>query len=199
MFKLGDSMKRIIKTLFGLTVVLALSTVSLPSSAAEANNNGVTIITWDEASIYKPVASCSSFAFNYANRADVLLTDVEILNAYGDKLGSTIVFSGSGSFTLQVCSQQDFTAPYTIRIETSMKAGAGTFTSTFPFNFLDRPNSGSTKPTPAPVVTPSPKPTADASTTPTTKLVKCKSRSTNKTRIFERTNCPKGFKLVKRF
>lgn len=166
-----------LKKIFAFALVATLVLVNVESASASEATDGTTTVTWDESSMYVP-SGCSSFTFNYTSNATRLyFSNIVLVNAYGDNLGQSLTFNKpSGTTSIQVCYNKDFTPPLKLRLGTEVSGGSWG-TTDFAFSLIPRPS--------APVPT-------------TKKFVSCKN-SKGKISIFQRATCPSGYKLVKRY
>ena len=121
-----------------------------PASASNTLTAGGTSISWDSASFFEP-SGCTQYKFNYSQSANVLLGDIEILNRFGDSIGSTIIFD-SGSKNIQICqsSYSRDEGPFKLVLESTASGGGGSTIAETAISFQSRSGATDTPSPPAP-------------------------------------------------
>jgi len=165
---IGDIMKKITTTLGIFVVLSSIFLNPIAAQAEEFNSDGRAVVNMDLSRAYNPVASCNRYPYTYTTDSTSFMMSISIHNAYGATLGSgpTHFYAGSGSDSIQVCSQQDFTGPLTLAIEITGDNGATNSYRSFPFALLDQtPPAAPAPAAPAPAA-PAPAPAAPAPAAP---------------------------------
>ena len=79
------------KITVGIIAVLATVGLAVPAYAGGGSAGGSSV-SWDDSKMYQPgIYDCNQLLFNYTNDESVYLASIELLNAYGTRLGGDTV------------------------------------------------------------------------------------------------------------
>lgn len=138
--------------LIATTTTFAIST----ATAGQIKESGVTI-SWDDASIYAPVA-CSQFDFDVTMDDTIYGVDLSMKNKFGDTIADSAGVNATGKVTLKVCNDSDLTGTVLVADVLNQEIVLSIYEK--PITFISRTV------TPAVTPTPSPTPTMTVTTTP---------------------------------
>ena len=209
-------MKKIVVAIASLGLMAGSVAGASYATAAPGSLTGVaTSISWDDSNWYIPTG-CSDYTFNYTSTPAAFLSEVTILNQFGDKLGSKSVGGGygeggSGSVAVQVCSfrvgddvGQEF--PVVIQLEDKRSSSYGDGGS----QILTGTAVFKTRRAPAPEAEPAPAPTptvGEAVKEKKKNTIVCVNKKTFEVKTFKKNKktknkkkgkCPKGWTKAKK-
>ena len=124
------------KMTVGIIAVLATVGLAVPAYAGGGSAGGSSV-SWDDSKMYQPGKyDCNQLLFDYTNDESVYSASIELLNAYGTRLGGDTVRGPSGQTSIQVCGGNNFTEPLVLRLQSDSIVGDGTTQAVdLPFSF----------------------------------------------------------------
>ena len=125
------------KTCIAIVALIASVGLAVPAHAGSGSAGGSSV-TWDDSKMYLPGEyDCNKLLFNYTNDDSVTYSSLDLLNAYGTRLGGGTLRGPSGQESVQVCGGEDFTAPLVVRLQSNPTFGSGGSTQIvdLPFSF----------------------------------------------------------------